>query len=445
MEIPHQFHTALIGKNGSIIKQIRAECGGVIISFPPESNATNNRITLKGTAEDIQRAKQELLKVVDQRSDLGYSEEITVKLDYHKFLVGRHGNKVNSLRDKHGVRIVFPTSSSSSSENQNGEGVITIMGKKEGVKAARAELEESVKSLEEQVTVDVSVDPKWHKSFTSKRAKLINEISDENCNVKISFPKTENTSEVTIKGPKDAVEAAKKRILEHVHRLENQVTLEVNIPQQYHAVVIGKKGVNSQKISEEFHVNIQFHAKDDSKPANNNRQGGQNQQQKRQKGGAAGTNGGDNSHNQSQEEADTPADSSSPPSSAGSPAKTTNGTSPDIVLISGFKDDCEKARDALLQLVPQREDIPFPAKFHKELLAEKAKILRDLQEDHHVQVNVPKRYRHIFIIIKSHNLLKLCEYYEVFSLAHFFYIFKLEILLNIFCVIKLRISKLKLT
>jgi len=49
IDIPHQLHTALIGKGGAIIKQIRKECGGVIINFPPEQQQTSsNRITLKG-------------------------------------------------------------------------------------------------------------------------------------------------------------------------------------------------------------------------------------------------------------------------------------------------------------------------------------------------------------------------------------------------------------
>lgn len=148
------------------------------------------------------------------------------------------------------------------------------------------------------------------------------------------------------------------------------------IPQQYHSAVIGKKGVNSQKISDKFHVNIQFQAKE----------GSSNQQQSQ----ASSSNGGD-SHNHSQEENET-AGGSSASSVGNSPAKTNgNGVSADIVLISGFKDDCEKAREALLQLVPQHEDVPFPAKFHKELLADKAKILKDLQQDHNVQINVPKK------------------------------------------------------
>jgi hypothetical protein len=138
--------------------------------------------------------------------------------------------------------------------------------------------------------------------------------------------------------------------------------------------VIGKKGANSQKISDVFHVNVQFKAKssDQQSNSNNNQQAGSSDQPEN----------GNDSHSQED-------DAGSSPSPDNSPSKSSE--SPDVVLISGFKDDCEKARDALLSLVPQSEEVHFPARFHKDLLADKAKILKDLQQKHNVQVNVPKR------------------------------------------------------
>lgn len=131
IEIPHQYHGELIGKNGNMIKQIRNDCNGVVINFPPESNPKENRITLKGAPEDIEKAKHELLKLVEQRNDMSYSEEITAKNEYHKFLVGRKGTNVNSLRDHHNVRILFPSSNavvSSNDEGKNRADIITIIG-----------------------------------------------------------------------------------------------------------------------------------------------------------------------------------------------------------------------------------------------------------------------------------------------------------------------------
>jgi hypothetical protein len=328
VEIPHNLHTALIGKNGNIIKHIRSECGGVIINFPPETDSNNNRIVLKGSPDQIIKAKQELLKLAEQKHDSSHQEELNVKLEYHKFLVGKQGTKINSIRDKYQVRIIFP------SDTNNNNNSITLIGKKENVEKARHELEQQVKSLEEQVTEEVEIDAKWHKNFTAKRAKLINKVSDENCNVKISFPKNAESNKVQVKGPREAVQNACKRLLDLVFEFENQIALEVNIPNKYHASVIGKKGVNTQRISDDFNVDIQFSAKQD---------GSEGEQQS------------------------------------------------DIVTVSGLKEDCERAKEALLALVPTTEQVHFPHKFHKDLLANKAEILRDLTSKYNVQINVPNK------------------------------------------------------
>jgi hypothetical protein len=136
VDIPHALHTYLIGKGGANIKQIRKDCGGVIINFPPESTPSD-KITIKGPLEDIKKAKSELLKLAETKNDFSYSEDIVAKSEYHKFLVGVKGSNVNSLRDKYNVRILFPSlnsqNSSSAPTNEAGiplSDIITILGKK---------------------------------------------------------------------------------------------------------------------------------------------------------------------------------------------------------------------------------------------------------------------------------------------------------------------------
>jgi len=394
VEIPHQYHTALIGKGGAVIKQIRNECGGVIINFPtaPTENGQSNgsvstnldRIILKGPLDEIKKAKEELLKLFEQKNDLSYSEEVNAKLEYHRYLVGRNGTTVNGLRDKHKVRILFPSSTSNSTpaetsdnNNNNKTDIITIMGKKENVKLARAELEAIIKSLEEQVTEELEVDPKWHKNFTGRGGRLVNKISEDNCKVKISFPKQAASQQnqegspvsapvavsnmVQIKGPRDAVDAAKKAILDRVYEFDNQVTIQVVIPQKHHVAIIGKKGASSQQISEEFKVEIQFPPKSANEAAVN----------------------GDAAHTEQSTENENDSENNSIANS--SPSKS------DIVTISGLREDCENAKQAILALVPVSEQVPFPSKFHKDLLANKAEVLRDYRNNHNVEIVVPKK------------------------------------------------------
>ena len=194
VEIAHSLHTALIGRGGAIIKQIRKDCGGVIINFPESSNSTVDKIILKGPREEIEKAKKELHKLAKEKNEISYSEDVPAKLEYHRFLVGKKGNNVNLLREQFNVRIIFPSSMEDNNNNKNvkeqSQDLITMIGSESNVKACCIEIEKTLKNLEEQVTDEVNVDQKWHKNFTAKRAKLINKISDDNCNVKISFPRT---------------------------------------------------------------------------------------------------------------------------------------------------------------------------------------------------------------------------------------------------------------
>jgi len=394
VEIAHSLHTALIGRGGAIIKQIRKDCGGVIINFPESSNSTIDKIILRGPREEIEKAKKELVKLAKEKNEISYSEDVPAKLEYHRFLVGRNGNNVNTLRDQYNVRIIFPSSMKDNNNNKNtkeqSQDLITIIGSESNVKAVRTEIEKTLKNLEEQVTDEVNVDQKWHKNFTAKRAKLINKISDDNCNVKISFPKGDSDI-VVLKGPKDAIVSAKKQILEIVYDLENHVSIELAINQKYHVSLIGKKGINSSQISEQFNVELQFPAKFINEE--NSLTNGDHQYE----------NGNDG-------------DSSIPVS----PSKS------DIIVISGLKENCENAREALLALVPTSEDFDFPQKFHKHLLENKAEVLRDLSNQYNIQINVPKKgndCEHVTLVGTRENINEakpgLKEKLEEFELNNF--------------------------
>ena len=67
--------------------------------------------------------------------------EVRAKPEHHKFLIGRNGTNVQSIRDKTGARIIFP------GEKEKDRELITILGTKDAVAAAKAELEVRIKGL----------------------------------------------------------------------------------------------------------------------------------------------------------------------------------------------------------------------------------------------------------------------------------------------------------
>lgn len=66
----------------------------------------------------------------------------------------------------------------------------------------------------------MNVDPKHHRYFVARRGQVLRDLAEEYGGVMVSFPRTGSQSDkVTLKGAKDCVEAAKKRMLEIVEDL----------------------------------------------------------------------------------------------------------------------------------------------------------------------------------------------------------------------------------
>ena len=141
---------------------------------------------------------------------------------------------------------------------------------------------------------------------------------------------------VTLKGAKDCVEAARKRISEIVNDLENQVTIDCVIEQQYHRTVMGARGSKVQKICQDFDVQIKFPDK------------------------ANAENG-----------------------------TTENGGSNDVIRISGQSAKCQGAADALKALVPVNIQVEIPFEFHRYIIGQKGTGVRQLMTEYDVNIKVP--------------------------------------------------------
>lgn len=94
------------------------------------------------------------------------------------------------------------------------------MGTKESVDQAKVELEQLVKNLDNIVELEMNVEPKHHRHFVARRGEVLRLIAEQYGGVTVSFPRSGVKSDkVVIKGAKDCVEGAKKRILEIVEDL----------------------------------------------------------------------------------------------------------------------------------------------------------------------------------------------------------------------------------
>ena len=85
--------------------------------------------------------------------------------------------------------------------------------------------------LQDDVVEDsMVVDVRHHRHFVCRRGQVLRELAEEYGGVAVSFPRTgANSQRVTLKGAKDCVEAAKKRIQEIIEDLVYLTNSESNM------------------------------------------------------------------------------------------------------------------------------------------------------------------------------------------------------------------------
>ncbi|PWA28929.1 hypothetical protein CCH79_00012951 [Gambusia affinis] len=211
--IPAKLHNSLIGSKGCLVRSIMEDCGGVHIHFPSEGSGSD-KVTIRGPAGEVEKAKKQLLQLAEEKQVNNFTVELQAKPEYHKFLIGRGGANIRRVRDRTGARIIFPSPDDTEQE------LITIVGKEEAVRQAQKELEILVKNLDDVVEDSMEVDVRHHRHFVCRRGQVLRELAEEYGGVAVSFPRTGSSSQrVTLKGAKDCVEAAKKRIQEIIEDL----------------------------------------------------------------------------------------------------------------------------------------------------------------------------------------------------------------------------------
>uniref|UniRef100_A0A8C8K0A7 Vigilin n=1 Tax=Oncorhynchus tshawytscha TaxID=74940 RepID=A0A8C8K0A7_ONCTS len=334
VSIPSKLHNSLIGSKGRFVRSIMEECGGVHIHFPTEGSGIDT-VTIRGPAEEVEKAKKQLLS-------LSHTAELKAKPEYHKFLIGKGGGNIRKVRDSTGARIIFPTL-----EDEDQE-LITVVGTEEAVREAQKELEELIKSLDNVVEDVMNVDPKHHRYFVARRGQVLRDIADEYGGVMVSFPRSgANSDKVTLKGAKDCVEAAKKRMLEIIEDLDAQVTMECVIPQKFHRSIMGPKGSRIQGITRDHNVQIKFPERVD--------------------GPGKG---------EMVEEPAAPVDPTAPRKC-------------DVIVLSGRKERCEAAVEALKALVPVTTEVEVPFELHRYIIGQKGSGIRKMMDEFEVNIQVP--------------------------------------------------------
>jgi len=145
IEVDPEWHPKIIGRRGAVINKIRSD-HGVQISFPRREDEIDNVITIQGYEEATHAAKEDILKIVNELSEL-VKEVFELDNRIHSRIIGQRGRNIRKIMDDYKVEIKFPRDN----ERDENPNAVTIIGSEEAVSDAKDHL----LNLEEEFLQDV--------------------------------------------------------------------------------------------------------------------------------------------------------------------------------------------------------------------------------------------------------------------------------------------------
>jgi len=240
IQVPKDHHKLVLGKKGKRLADLE-ELTGTKISVP-NANDPSELITIVGGKDGIEHAVNDITSRSSEQMKHSMDSLVVPKM-YHPFITGGGNATINALHEEHGVRINIPPPSVQKDE-------ITIIGEKEAVAKVKEILLTTYQAMEKNCsTIPVEVSKAQHKYVVGQKGANIAEILTL-YNVSVEVPTQESESNtITLRGPPEKLGFALNAVYEKAH---SQVTEDVSAPMWLHRYIIGKKGANINKITEEF-------------------------------------------------------------------------------------------------------------------------------------------------------------------------------------------------
>lgn len=349
ISIPSNLYKSLTDSKDCLIGAIMQECGRIHIHFPKMDSGLQ-RVIIRGPAQSVEKAKTKLLQLAEEEQTKSHTVILHVKPQYHKFLMNKNGGNVSKVCNETGAHIIFPIPEDKDQE------LLTIKGTEKAVKDAQKGLAALITNLDNIVEEDILINPVYHHHFFMRRGPVFREITEEYGGVSINFSYSgKQRSKVTIKGAKPCVEAAKKHIQEITGDLDSQVTTECIIPQKFHHFIMGQMCSRIQQITRDYNVQIKFPDKENS-VTNMDPTIQKNEEEVREK--------------------------STTEAASISPRKC------DTILISGQKEECAAAMEALEALIPVTAELDVPFDLHHYIIGQKRREIRKIMDRFEVNIHM---------------------------------------------------------
>lgn len=245
MVIPRDHHRFILGKGGKKLQEIENGTN-TKITIPRDSDV----IKIVGTKEGIDMAKHDIQTLSDEQAKLAF-ERLNIPKIYHPFICGPDNEKAKEIANMSGARINIPPPSVDKDE-------LTVAGDKECVQKAVKLIMDIYKTCEKQCkTVSVEVKKTQHGYVIGPRGAGIQDILRKT-GVSVEMPPINSDNEtITLRGEADKLGNGLTLVYERANSI---VSSELDAPRWLHRFIIGRKGENIRKITQDLDnkVHVEF-------------------------------------------------------------------------------------------------------------------------------------------------------------------------------------------
>ncbi|KAH8601195.1 hypothetical protein B0O99DRAFT_589266 [Bisporella sp. PMI_857] len=234
--IPSSTKAHIIGKAGSKIKEIQERTGARIQIPKSEGPAVPVddeddpiiEILIEGNALAVGNAQREILKIAGERTPSVNSKLRSVPAEFFPFIA--QNERIKSFENQ-GAQIRVPKyhtwsrpppEDAAELQPALGDNVISLAGERQAVQALKAEIENFVTELKQQVEIDngLFIDRARHQFIIGKAGMTADEfLAETGC--AIILPGDVDVSEITLIGPSQKIAAARKLAQSQVNNMQN--------------------------------------------------------------------------------------------------------------------------------------------------------------------------------------------------------------------------------
>ncbi|KAJ7163606.1 hypothetical protein C8R43DRAFT_1171840 [Mycena crocata] len=258
-DIEREFVGRIVGAHGAGVNKLRDQLGVQVDvsdevdekdkdSKKKKGTHQKSKVKITGRKENVEDAKKRILAQIERLAD-ETSEVLKIPSQYHSSLIGQSGKYAIRLEDKYSVKITFPRQSAENGEGKTREVLkadeVLVKGGKKGVAGAKSELLEAVEFEKESNNVlKFTVPNRAVARILGRGGASINEIKDAT-EAQIDVDKASDDAaltNITVRGTKKAVAAAKAAIIAISDQVTEEATETVVVESKFHRTLIGAGG-----------------------------------------------------------------------------------------------------------------------------------------------------------------------------------------------------------